>query len=113
MLDATEKDKSQLIARVVRAAKSRLSATNAKTVGKFIRSYYENVPPSDLADTTPESLFGAALAHWKQASVRKSGKALLRVYNPSMKADGWDCDHTVIEIVNDDMPFLVDSIHPN
>ncbi|MBC8269450.1 MAG: NAD-glutamate dehydrogenase [Rhodospirillaceae bacterium] len=110
MLDATEKHKSQLIAQVVKAAKSRLSATNAKTVSKFIHNYYDNVSLSDLADTPPDSLFYAALAHWKLAAVRKPGKTLLRVYNPSKKSDGWDCEHTVIEIVNDDMPFLVDSV---
>jgi len=42
---------------------------------------------------------------------RKSGELLLRVFNPAEKRDGWDCEHTVIELVNDDMPFLVDSVN--
>ncbi len=110
MRQATDKDKAELIERVIKAAKTRLKAARAKTVSKFIASYYENVPPGDLAGATPKSLLGAALAHWKLASVRKPGKAMLRVYNPRQDQDGWHCDHTVIEIVNDDMPFLVDSI---
>ncbi|NQU56280.1 MAG: NAD-glutamate dehydrogenase, partial [Rhodospirillales bacterium] len=110
MLHATEKHKAELIEKVVKAAKKRLPAAKAKIISKFIHSYYGNVPPGDLVGITPESLFGAALAHWKLAAKRKPGKAMLRVYNPNQKDDGWDCGRTVIEIVNDDMPFLVDSI---
>ena len=40
----------------------------------------------------------------------KSGAAKLRVYNPQIQKDGWESTHTVIEIVNDNMPFLVDSV---
>jgi len=110
MLNASEKNKVRLIEQVVKTAKAQLSAGNAKIVSQFIHGYYGNVPPSDLVHDTPESLFGAALAHWNLAAIRKPGQAILRVYNPNQKENGWDCNHTVIEIVNDDMPFLVDSI---
>ncbi len=40
----------------------------------------------------------------------KSGAPKLRVYNPQSQKDGWESTHTVIEIVNDNMPFLVDSV---
>ena len=36
--------------------------------------------------------------------------AKVRVYNPKVEQHGWQSTHTVIEIVNDDMPFLVDSL---
>ena len=38
------------------------------------------------------------------------GAPKLRVYNPRLDEHGWQSTHTVIEIVNDDMPFLVDSV---
>ncbi|MBS0211671.1 MAG: NAD-glutamate dehydrogenase [Proteobacteria bacterium] len=41
---------------------------------------------------------------------RKPRTPLVRVFNPDVKRDGWTCTHTVIEVVNDDMPFLVDSV---
>jgi glutamate dehydrogenase len=34
----------------------------------------------------------------------------VRVYNPDRERDGWHSPHTVIEIVSDDMPFIVDSV---
>ena len=33
----------------------------------------------------------------------------MRVYNPTRKSNGWASTHTIVEIVNDNMPFLVDS----
>src|SRR5262249_33180367 len=54
--------------------------------------------------------YGAALAHLNFMGEFKSGTSKLRVYNPQTQTDGWESTHTVIEIVNDDMPFLVDSV---
>ena len=46
------------------------------------------------------------------ASARSAqpGQAKVRVYNPRLEQHGWQSTHTVVEIVNDDMPFLVDSV---
>ena len=43
-----------------------------------------------------------------RASAAKT--ALVRVFNPTLREHGFISPHTVIEMVNDDMPFLVDSI---
>ena len=37
-------------------------------------------------------------------------EAKLRVFNPELERDGWTSSHSAVAIVNDDMPFLVDSI---
>src|ERR1700751_6045547 len=39
-----------------------------------------------------------------------AGAPKVRVYNPAREKDGWQPAHTVVEIVIDDMPFLVDSV---
>ena len=41
---------------------------------------------------------------------RHPGHAKIRIYNPDPTTDGWSSPHTIVEIVNDDMPFLVDSV---
>ncbi|MFO1350854.1 MAG: NAD-glutamate dehydrogenase [Gammaproteobacteria bacterium] len=38
------------------------------------------------------------------------GQPAIRVYNPTPDEHGWRSTHTVVEIVTDDMPFLVDSV---
>ncbi len=76
----------------------------------FIRQYYRQVDPGDLAERSISNLRGAALAHLGFMREFKSGAPKLRVYNPQSAKDGWESTHTIIEIVNDDMPFLVDSV---
>jgi len=75
----------------------------------FIAAFYEHAPPADLADRSAEDLAGGALALWSLAAQRWPGEAQVRVYNPTLVHDGWSSPHTIVEILNDDMPFLVDS----
>ena len=77
---------------------------------EFIAQYYRRLDPDDLPNASPEDLYGAAMSHWQLLQKRKAGEARLRVINPSVPEHGWQSPHTVIEIVNDDMPFLVDSL---
>jgi glutamate dehydrogenase len=76
----------------------------------FVRAYYRQVDPGDLAERASADLYGAALSHWNFARRREPGVPKVRVFNPSVAEHGWQSTHTVIEIVNDDMPFLVDSV---
>ncbi|MGH8733257.1 MAG: NAD-glutamate dehydrogenase, partial [Burkholderiales bacterium] len=76
----------------------------------FRRLYYAEVDPEELAARAAADLQGAAAAHLAFGKVFSAGKAKLRVYNPVREQHGWASTHTVVEIVNDDMPFLVDSV---
>ncbi|WP_405088895.1 NAD-glutamate dehydrogenase [Microbispora sp. NBC_01389] len=76
----------------------------------FLRQYYRNVPPEDLADRDPVDVYGPATAHRHLAQNRPQGRALVRVYTPTLEENGWDPGRTVVQIVTDDMPFLVDSV---
>jgi len=77
---------------------------------RFIAEYYRDLSTEDLRANPPDQLAKAALSHLKLAGSRKPGIAKVRVYNPDTGRDGWESDRTVIEIVNDDMPFIVDSV---
>ena len=77
---------------------------------KNSRGYYHDVEAEDLAERQPADLYGAALSHWNFARKRDAGSARIRVFNPTLEEHGWQSTHTIIEIVNDDMPFLVDSV---
>jgi glutamate dehydrogenase len=76
----------------------------------FPRYYYTGVDAGDLAACEPAERAAAALAHLAFAERRRRGHALVRVFNPSLREHGYVSPHTVVDIVNDDMPFLVDSV---
>ena len=63
----------------------------------------------DHAERTVADLCGALLSHWQFGATRRPGRPKMRVLSPSLAEHGWSSRHSVIEIVNDDMPFLVDS----
>jgi glutamate dehydrogenase len=106
----SHEQKQALLEQVLRLADQRLAAAAAKEARAFISHYYEQVDAEDLASRDAEDLYGAAMAHLGFARRFSSGTPKLRVYNPRADEHGWTSPHTVIEMVNDDMPFLVDSV---
>ena len=77
---------------------------------RFIELYYDDVSLSDLEKLKTMDLRGAALAHWMLMREREPGTPNVRVYNPNFEQHGWQSTHTIIEIVTDDMPMLVNSV---
>ncbi len=105
-----EQQKAGLIKKLVGEAKKHLPGKQRATAENFIRQYFEHVPAEDIIGGDPANLFGALRAHWRFGASRSPGKAKVRVYNPSPAKMGWQSQHTVVEVVTDDMPFLVDSL---
>ena len=106
----SHEQKQALLEQVLRLADTRLAGPAAREARDFITLYYDQVDPEDLANRNPEDLYGAAMAQLALARRFSSGTPKMRVYNPRPDEHGWATAHTVIELVNDDMPFLVDSV---
>ncbi|NQW10723.1 MAG: NAD-glutamate dehydrogenase [Alphaproteobacteria bacterium] len=102
--------KSEKIDAVAALVRDRLQNTKAQTAERFLRQFYANVAPQDLTHKETEDLFGAAITMWTLGRERPAKTPKIRAYNPRFEEIGWQSPHTVIEIVNDDMPFLVDSV---
>ncbi len=102
--------KQQHLDRIGELARDNLEAAEAGPFLEFMTRFFAGVTPEDLLDRRPESLFALALSLWRFAATRAPGTAKVQVFNPSMAETGWQDRHTVVEIVNDDMPFLVDSV---
>ncbi|MFX1766817.1 NAD-glutamate dehydrogenase [Paraburkholderia sp. A1RI-2L] len=101
---------THLLSDLVEFARGRLPEQTFQIVEPFLRHYYDFVDAEDLRSRSVADLYGAAMAHWQAAQRFVPGSERMRVYNPILEQHGWHSDHTVIEIVNDDMPFLVDSV---
>ncbi|MET8220666.1 NAD-glutamate dehydrogenase [Streptomyces hirsutus] len=80
------------------------------TVLAFLQRYYLHTAPEDLVGRDPVDVFGAAFSHLRLAENRPQGTANVRVHTPTVEENGWTCSHSVVEVVTDDMPFLVDSV---
>ena len=103
--------RAELIDRVCECARWRLGDDAAAASAAFIRRYYAHVFTDDIdspAAPTRCSAPPSPTGGW--ASGAASARPIVRVYNPRLDEHGWRSEHTVVEVVTDDMPFLVDSV---
>jgi glutamate dehydrogenase len=107
---ADEHQRNELLHRIEDSANWRLGEEAGASIGAFLRLYWARVPLEDIEGRPADALFGAAFAHWRLAERRPTATPLVRAYNPSLDEHGWRSEHAVIEVVTDDMPFLVDSL---
>ncbi len=105
-----EQRKADLVERLATEAHKRVDKAQADSAEAFVRRYFALVAPDDIIYTAFETLLGGALSLWQFGEKRKVGTPEVRLFNPTVEGNGWGLDHTVIDIVNDDMPFLVDSV---
>ncbi|MEO8653059.1 MAG: NAD-glutamate dehydrogenase domain-containing protein, partial [Ramlibacter sp.] len=94
---------------VLALAAARLEPARQQLVAAIAGEYFQRLDAQDLAERTPEDLLGALLSHLQLGEVRQPGRAKVRIFSPTPGEDGWRTRHSAIQIVNDDMPFLVDS----
>ena len=99
-----------LIEAVCDLVRERMPDDQAAQAEEFVRQYYRRAPAADILARDPLDLYGAAIAQLNFARRRRPGTAKVRAYNPTFEQHGWRSPHTALEIVVDDMPFIVDSV---
>ncbi|MBE2211357.1 MAG: NAD-glutamate dehydrogenase [Xanthomonadaceae bacterium] len=77
---------------------------------EFAATLFERLSPGEIAMHSPKHWAAVAKDTLAFAETRKPGRALIRVFNPDVRKNGWDSPRSVLQVVNDDMPFLVDSV---
>jgi len=110
MTMTAEQRQVDVIDRLAAEARRRVPSNQAESAEHFIRRYFAHVAADDMIYTSFDTLLGGALSLWELGAQRKPGEAKVRLFNPKQDKDGWATEHTVLEIINDDMPFLVDSV---
>ena len=76
----------------------------------FVAELYARAVPEDVARYAAADLAELGERAWDFLSQRKPGAPKLRCETVTLEASGVRATVTVIEIVNDDMPFLLDSV---
>jgi glutamate dehydrogenase len=101
---------SVLLDKVIELIEQKMSPAQAKLVTAFARDFLGSVGVDDLAGRMPSDVYASLLSLWN--FIQKPGKdgCKVRVVNPEFEEHGWQSKHTVIEVLHDDMPFLVDSV---
>ena len=80
------------------------------TLSAFVHQFYEKMPVSDLEKLEAKHAVAVAASAFEFAQARKAGEPKIRIFSPVKKTHGYDGKYTVVELLNSDMPFLVDSL---
>ena len=103
-------ERQQIINEIAARARRLAGSRTPLDAEAFARVYFHGVAEEDMRPRATDDLVGAALAHLAIAGTRRPGEAIVKVFNPVAQRDGFACAHTVVAVVTDDMPFLVDSL---
>lgn len=105
-----EDNHSDLIRKLETLIQQRNEASEAILIQSFLAQYYLGVSSYDLKEKSLEELYGALISLWHLIYERKPGESKVKVYNPVLEQNGWQSVHTIIEIIHENKPFLLDSI---
>ncbi|PTW60894.1 glutamate dehydrogenase (NAD) [Breoghania corrubedonensis] len=108
MTDPKETRKSQLL----EAMRHELSGGgNGEDLGQYAQALFRHAAAEDIVPYSAEELAAFARTSWNDFATRAPATPRIQVFNPDFATSATRHHHvTVIEVVNDNMPFLVDSI---
>lgn len=76
----------------------------------LIRRFYQFAVEADVVGASPSVLIASVRSMAELALIRSPSTPNVRVINPPSAADGWCANRTCVQVITDDMPFLVDSM---
>lgn len=96
--------------KLISQAEKKLPAKASAAERKFLAVFAEKITDDDLGLMDAQTLMRMTSTHYDLMQQRKPGKALVRVHNPITDDKDWPLSNTVIDFVDDDMAFQIDSI---
>lgn len=87
-----------------------LENDEAQRMMLLARLFFTYYPIGELVGRHFSDVFGSIYHWWRFIQQFDSRLPKVRVFNPVLEEDGWVCPHTVVVVLQKDMPFLVDSI---
>ncbi|MBU3016944.1 NAD-glutamate dehydrogenase [Paraglaciecola agarilytica] len=101
---------SVLLDNVIQLIEKKVDKGQVDLVKNFSRILFNNISAEDLDNRNDSDLYGATLSLWNKFLNFDASKQVIRVFNPEVGKHGWQSTHTIVEILVQDMPFLVDSV---
>jgi len=99
----------RLLAPILDAVRKRAKGSADDAVA-FADAFYQRMSEDEMPAHSADAWAALACDMLEFARKRAPGAPSVRLFNPSLAKHGWDSPHTMLQIVNDDMPFLVDSV---
>ena len=109
-MSATDEVTAGADGRVSELIDARIPKERAEIVRAFANAFTRRLSPEDLAQRSPDELFGIVSGAFELADSRPQDEVAVRVFDPAVATEGYSAVGTVIEISAPDSPFLLDSV---
>ena len=87
-----------------------MNGADAELLQTLSAALFEKATGDFLDSFDAEGMMAMTLGALRSLQARGEAPVKVRVWNPSAEADGWHCHQTVVEVILDDRPFIVDSV---
>jgi glutamate dehydrogenase len=77
---------------------------------RFIELYFNQASFFDLRSRAVADIYGVVHTHWEFFYKRGPEELKISLFNPTVDEYAWHSEHSCMQFVFEDMPFLVDSI---
>jgi len=109
MLSAVEKKQGQ-VEKMIGPVLEAIPADQRKIAEPLMRECFEDLSLDDLRQTNLKRFTGVLGSLLGFIAQHDADNTEIRIFNPAEDGADWAEDHTLIEILTPDMPFLVDSV---
>ena len=110
MSSQAQNRKAALLTEIEKLIAAKTPAAQRAQAEVFATKYCNEVDVDDFIARDANEWATLSLSHFAFGNAFQRGAPKMRIFNPKLAENGWDAANTVIEFINDDMPFLVDSI---
>ncbi len=102
--------KTKMLASVMEFVTERAPQEDLPLLSAFAEAYIRRFPDNDGTWLTPAQCYDQVEDLFEFIRSRTDGSPAVRVFTPTQEDNGYNTDGTVVELIVDDAPFLVDSV---
>ena len=105
------KTEQEFLNRLLTYIDTKLNNETAQLMRAFATQYYHGMIIENFeSHHSIEDWYGALLSHWNLLLKHDPKTFCVQVYNPTLEEHSWQSQHTIVEIIIADRPFLLQSV---
>ncbi len=102
--------KKNFLAQLSEQMKAKLPEKEAGKVQRFSEQLLPSTYIEEYAGRRLTDVLGSFMSLWKFVQQLPADQTRVKVFNPGVEEHGWQSTHSIVLILNRNMPFIVDSV---
>ncbi|ODS23081.1 hypothetical protein AB835_10780 [Candidatus Endobugula sertula] len=82
----------------------------SERLSEFAGLFFDHFPIDELAKRDIHDVVGMLKSCYSFLEVYKQKRPKVRIFNPTMKKEGWTSNNTIVTVHYNDIPFMIDSV---